>query len=37
LETKRLDLTGAQEIAGFKPQDQWPDGTEIVTGQRWED
>ena len=37
VETKRLDLTGAREIAGFKPQDQWPDGTEIVTGQRWED
>jgi len=37
VETKRLDLTGAREIAGFKPQDQWPDGTEIVTGQRCED
>ena len=36
VETPRLDLTGAKEIAGFEPQEQWPDGTEIVIGRRWE-
>lgn len=33
--TQRMDLNRSKEITGFEPQDQWPDGTEIVTGERW--
>jgi hypothetical protein len=33
----RYDLGLAKAIANFEPQEQWPDGTEIITGQRWED
>ena len=33
----RYDLSLAKAIANFEPQEQWTDGTEIITGQRWED
>lgn len=33
----RYDLSMAKVVAHFEPQEQWPDGTEIITGQRWED
>ena len=36
VETQRLDLSAAKSIVNFEPQDQWPEGTEIVTGRRWE-
>jgi hypothetical protein len=35
--TLRYDLGPAKVIANYEPQEQWPDGTEIITGQRWED
>nr|MCS5574037.1 NAD(P)-dependent oxidoreductase [Pseudomonadales bacterium] len=34
--TLRYDLGPAKVIANYEPQEQWPDGTEIITGQRWE-
>jgi len=30
-------LDSAREIAAFEPQEQWPDGTEIIFGRRWTD
>ena len=37
IDTLRYDLGPAKAIANYEPQEQWPDGTEIITGQRWED
>ena len=37
VETLRYRLDRAREIAAFKPQEQWPDGTEIIFGRRWTD
>lgn len=37
VETLRYRLDRAREIAGFEPQEQWPDGTEIIFGRRWTD
>ncbi len=36
VDTVRYDLARAREIAGFEPEEQWPDGTEIILGRRWE-
>ena len=35
--TLRYKLDRAREIAAFEPQEQWPDGTEIIFGRRWTD
>jgi dTDP-4-dehydrorhamnose reductase len=35
VETLRYRLDRAREIAAFEPQEQWPDGTEIIFGRRW--
>ena len=35
--TLRYALGPAKAIANYEPQEQWPDGTEIITDQRWED
>ena len=35
--TLRYRLDRAREIAAFEPQEQWPDGTEIIFGRRWTD
>jgi len=37
VETLRYRLDRAREIAAFEPQEQWPDGTEIIFGRRWTD
>ena len=37
VETLRYRLDRAREIAAFEPQEQWPDGTEIIPGRRWTD
>ena len=37
VETLRYKLDRAREIAAFEPQEQWPDGTEIIFGRRWTD
>ena len=37
VETLRYRLDRAREIAAFEPQEQWPDGTEIILGRRWTD
>ena len=37
VETLRYRLDRAREIASFEPQEQWPDGTEIIFGRRWTD
>ncbi len=37
VDTQRYCLKSAKQIAGFEPQEQWPDGTEIIAGQRWSD
>ena len=37
VETLRYRLDRAREIAAFEPQEQWPDGTEIIVGRRWTD
>ena len=37
VDTQRYCLKSAKEVAGFEPQEQWPDGTEIIAGRRWED
>ena len=37
VETLRYRLDRAREIAAFEPQEQWPDGTEIIFGRRWID
>ena len=37
VETLRYRLDRAREIAAFVPQEQWPDGTEIIFGRRWTD
>ena len=37
VETLRYRLDRAREIAAFDPQEQWPDGTEIIFGRRWTD
>ena len=37
VETLRYRLDSAREIAAFEPQEQWPDGTEIIFGRRWTD
>ena len=37
VETLRYRLDRAREIAAFEPQEQWPDGTEIIFGRRWAD
>ena len=36
VDTQRYCLKSAKEVAGFEPQEQWPDGTEIIAGRRWE-
>ena len=37
VETLRYRVDRAREIAAFEPQEQWPDGTEIIFGRRWTD
>lgn len=37
VKTLRYRLDRAREIAAFEPQEQWPDGTEIIFGRRWTD
>ena len=37
VETLRYRSDRAREIAAFEPQEQWPDGTEIIFGRRWTD
>ena len=37
VETLRYRLDRTREIAAFEPQEQWPDGTEIIFGRRWTD
>ena len=37
VETLRYRLDRAREVAAFEPQEQWPDGTEIIFGRRWTD
>ena len=37
VETLRYRLDRAREIAAFEPQEQWPDGTEIIFGRRGTD
>lgn len=37
VEVLRYRLDRAREIAAFEPQEQWPDGTEIIFGRRWTD
>jgi len=36
VDTQRYCLKSAKEVAGFEPQEQWPDGTEIIADRRWE-
>ena len=36
VDIQRYCLKSAKEVAGFEPQEQWPDGTEIIAGRRWE-
>jgi len=31
----RYDLAPAKELIGYEPQEQWPEGTEIVMARRW--
>ena len=35
VDKQRYCLKSAKEIANFEPQEQWPDGTEIIVGKRW--
>ena len=35
VDTLRYDLKRARSIANFEPQEQWPDGTEVIIGRRW--
>ena len=37
VDTPRYDLGPATAITNYEPPEQSPDGTEIITGQRWED
>jgi len=32
----RYDLAPAKKLIGYEPREQWPAGTEIVMGRRWE-
>ena len=36
VDIQRYCLKSAKEIANFEPHEQWPDGTEIIAGRRWE-
>jgi hypothetical protein len=35
IHTMRYDLAPAKKLIGYEPQEQWPEGTEIVMGRRW--
>ena len=35
VDKQRYCLKSAKEIANFDPQEQWPEGTEIIIGKRW--
>ena len=35
VDKQRYCLKSAKEIANFEPQEQWPEGTEIIIGKRW--
>ena len=35
-QTMRYDLEPARKLIGYEPKEQWPEGTEIVLGKRWE-